>query len=418
MKKIFLLAALSCFTYGAMAQTAEYMVVKKTDGSTVNVKVSDVSQVSFATIVGEPLTPFAENAVSVDNYDLEINPITKQPAMYFNCASKPGSMVEMNNGAWTNVGAAGFTTDIPNNSSSLAFDKTGLPYVYFVNAAKYSQVMKYTNSAWSIVGGAQFGITNTVTATVDGIAFDPDNNPVVGFMASNAAGSIAKRGLSMNYFDGTAWLANQAVAGVTGNDYLVTMFNAAGSLYCGYELQGTGGSYKLYKYTGDFTWTLVCDFLPSGATQPNIIGVEWAVSDDGKKVYLLAGSDAITNSVWFPTVYKYDVDAQKWTQVGDPLPSAGGAANKTMETAARFDMTLDSKGDPMVFYKDYDNNLYPTIVTLNAETRQWNTPVVLEKYALGTKKIMIKSIEAGTQYASYIKTVDSVNKVVVVKLNY
>lgn len=89
-----------------------------------------------------------------------------------------------------------------------------------------------------------------------------------------------------------------------------------------------------------------------------------------------------------------------------------------METAARFDMTLDSKGDPMVFYKDYDNNLYPTIVTLNAETRQWNTPVVLEKYALGTKKIMIKSIEAGTQYASYIKTVDSVNKVVVVKLNY
>lgn len=89
-----------------------------------------------------------------------------------------------------------------------------------------------------------------------------------------------------------------------------------------------------------------------------------------------------------------------------------------MQTASRQALSLDAAGNPMVFYKDYDNNYYPTIVTLNPETRQWNTPIVLESYSLGTKRIMLKSIEPGTQYASYTKTVNGVLQLSVVKLNF
>ena len=196
------------------------------------------------------------------------------------------------------------------------------------------------------------------------------------------------------------------------------MFNAGGALYCGFIQQGAGGSYKLYKYKGEFTWEKVCEYLPTGASQPNIVGAEWAVSSNGNDIYLLAGSDAITNSVWFPTVFRYTVDTQKWTQVGEPLTSAGGANQQTMQTASRFDLALDNVGNPMVFYKDYDNSFYPTIVTLNPESRQWNTPVVLENYSLGTKRLMLKSIEPGTQYATYIKEEGGINKVNAVKLNF
>ncbi len=418
MKKLLLSAVLFCMTYGAMAQT-EYMVVTKTDGSSVNVKVSDVSQVSFATMTGESLGAYTEGTTNVNNYDMEINPVSKTPYIYFNCDSKPGSMVQYNGSTWTSVGTQGFTSVVPYSSASLAFDNNGVPFVYFVNDTKLSQVMKYTSGAWSTVG-APFGVASTVTASTDVLGVDSDGNPIVNFMASATAGSVAKRGWSASYFDGTSWLANQVVAGVTGYNYVVNTFKAAGSVYCGYILQGTGGKYRLYKYnsSNDFTWTLVCEYLPSGATQPNIVGAEWAVSDDGKTVYLLAGSDAITNSVWFPTVYKFDVDTQTWSQVGDPLPSAGGASHATMQTACRFDMAIDSKGDPIVFYKDYDNNNYPTVVTLDGTTRQWNTPVVIEKYALGTEKLSIKSVEAGTQYVAYPKVINSVKKVNVVKLNY
>ena len=416
MKKILLLAVISILSFNLFAQS-EYMVVTKKDGSTIKTKIADVDSVSFAMLVGEQLGAYAENGVSVDSYDMEINPVTKVPTFFIQNTGVAASVVELGSNGWVNLGAKGFTNVASSSTLSLAFNSAGVPYSYFVNANKKSQVMKFTNGAWTSAG-AEFGTANTVTSTLDGIGFHSDNNPVIGFMSSAAIGAVAKRTLTVSYFDGTDWLADQNVAGVSANDYLVTMFNSAGSLYCGFIQQGTGGSYKLYKYKGEFTWELVCDYLPTGATQPNIAGVEWAVSNDGNEVYLLAGSDAITASIWLPTVYRYKVDTKTWTQVGEPLSSAGGANKQTMQSACRFDLALDNAGNPMVFYKDYDNNYYPTIVTLNSETRQWNTPIVLENYSLGTKKITLKSIEPGTQYAVYIKVEGGINKVNAVKLNY
>lgn len=416
MKKIILLAVISCLSYSVFAQS-EYMVVTKKNGSSVNIKVADVDSVSFATLVGEPQGSYTESGISIKNYDMEINPISKLPYVFYYVTGKAGSLASVNNGVWSNVGALGFTPSVPYDASSLSFDENGVPYVFFINAGKYGQVMKYANNAWTNVGN-QFGTTSTITGMVDGIALDQSSNPIVGYMLSSAVGSIAKRTLVVNYFDGDAWMDNLTISGVAATDYLVTVFKAGSTVYCSFIQQGVGGSYKLYKYEGNFTWSKVCDFLPSSATQPNIAGVDWAVSNDGSTVYLLAGSDAITNSVWFPTVYKYNVSTTTWTQVGDPLPSAGGTNNATMQSACRFALNIDSKGNPMVFYKNYDNHYYPTIVTLNADTRQWNTPVVLDKYPLGTGKIMLKSVESGVQYASYIKAVDGINQVALVKLNY
>jgi len=393
------------------------MVVTKKDGSTIKTKIADVDSVSFAMLVGEQLGTYAENGVSVDSYDMEINPVTKVPTFFIQNTGVAASVVELGSNGWTNIGAKGFTNVTSSNTLSLAFNSAGVPYSYFINANKKSQVMKFADGAWTSVG-TEFGTASTVTSTLDGIGFHSDNNPVIGFMSSSAIGAVARRTLTVSYFDGIEWLADQNVAGVTATDYLVTMFNAAGSLYCGFIQQGAGGTYKLYKYNGEFSWEKVCDFLPTGASQPNILVDEWAVSNDGKEIYLLAGSDAITNGVWYPTVFRYTVDTKTWTQVGEPLPSAGAVNNKTMDNSGRYDLTLDGAGNPMVFYKDFDNNYYPTIVTLNPETRQWNTPIVLEKYSLGTKRIMLKSIEPGTQYAVYIKVEGGINKVNAVKLNY
>ena len=416
MKKILLLAAISILSFNLFAQS-EYMVVTKKDGSTIKTKIADVDSVSFAMLVGEQLGAYAENGVSVDSYDMEINPVTKVPTFFIQNSGVAASVVELGSNGWTNLGAKGFTNVASSSTLSLAFDSKGVPYSFFVNTNKKSQVMKFVNGAWANVG-VEFGTVNAVTGTVDGIGVHTDDNPIVGIMSNVAVGAVPKRTLLASYFDGTEWLAEQTVAGVSATDYLVTMFNAAGSLYCGFIQQGAGGSYKLYKYNGEFTWEKVCDFLPTGASQPNILANEWAVTNDGKEIYLLAGSDAITNSIYFPTVFRYTVDTKTWTQVGEPLTSAGGANKQNMQTASRFDLALDNAGNPMVFYKDYDNNFYPTIVTLNSETRQWNTPIVLENYSLGTKRIMLKSIEPGTQYAVYIKVEGGINKVNAVKLNY
>jgi len=416
MKKTLLFAALACMTYGAVAQT-EYMSVTKTDGTSINVKIADLDSVSFITLTGEPLGSYTENGLNIDNYDLEINPITKVPSVFYFCDDQKGSLVNVESSAWTAVGDKGFTESAPYDAASLAFDSIGVPYVFYVDAAKFGRVMKYTENAWDTVG-THFGTTSVITAMVDGLALDADNNPLAGYMLSKAVGAIARRTLVVSYFDGDDWLAEKTISGIAATDYLVSVFKAGSTVYCGFIQQGVGGSYKLYKYDGEFAWTKVCDFLPTGATQPNVAGVEWAVSDDGNTVYLLAGSDAITNSIWFPTVFRYKVDTDKWTQVGDPLPSAGGEANKTMQSSCRFDLVIDSKGDPMVLYKDYDNNSYATVRTLNAESRQWNAPVVIDNYTLSADKIMLKSIEAGVQYAAYIKQVNGVDQVTVVKLNY
>ncbi len=416
MKKIFLLAVISFISFNLIAQT-EYMVVAKKDGSTMKVKVADVDSVAFAMLVGEHLGTYSEDTVAVDSYDMEINPVTKVPTFFIQNDDVAASVVELGNTGWTNIGAKGFTNVASSSTISLAFDSKGVPYTYFINANSKSQVMKYSSGTWIVVGG-EFGTASTVTSTLDGIGVYTDDNPIIGFMSSKAIGATARRTLTVSYFDGVEWLADQNVAGVSANNYLVNMFNAGGALYCGFIQQGAGGSYKLYKYKGEFTWEKVCEYLPTGASQPNIVGAEWAVSSNGNDIYLLAGSDAITNSVWFPTVFRYTVDTQKWTQVGEPLTSAGGANQQTMQTASRFDLALDNAGNPMVFYKDYDNSFYPTIVTLNPESRQWNTPVVLENYSLGTKRLMLKSIEPGTQYATYIKEEGGINKVNAVKLNF
>lgn len=420
MKKIFLLAVISFFTFNLFAQT-EYMVLAKKDGTTVNVKVADVDSVTFATFYGEQLGNYAEDNLAIDSYDMEINPVTKVPTFFLQSSGVPASVLELGATGFTNIGPKGITGVNSTSMLSLTFDANGVPYAYFLNTNKKSEVKKFTDGAWTTVG-AEFGtLTSTGGATVtgshDGIGVHA-NQPIVGFMSSQAIGATARRTLTVSYFDGVEWLADQNVAGVSAYNYLVNVFNANGILYCGFIQQGTGGSYKLYKYNGDFQWEKITEFLPAGASQPNILLNEWVVSKDGKEIYLLMASDAITNGVYFPTVFRYTVETQKWTQVGAPLPSAGGANNQSMQTASRQALSLDAAGNPMVFYKDYDNNYYPTIVTLNPETRQWNTPIVLESYSLGTKRIMLKSIEPGTQYASYTKTINGVLQLSVVKLNF
>lgn len=348
---------------------------------------------------------------------MEINPVTKVPAVFYYCDDQKGSVVNVENSAWTPVGEKAFTESVPYSSSSLAFDANGVPYVFYVDVNKFGRVMKQTETGWDTISST-IGTTGVVTATVDGLALDADNNPLAGYMLSKATTAVAKRTLVVSYFDGDDWLAEKTISGVAANNFLVNVFKAGNTVYCGFVQQGTTGSYKLYKYQGDLVWSLVCDFLPAGATQPNIAGCEWAVSEDGNTVYLMAGSDAINNSVWFPTVFRYKVDTNKWTQMGEPLTSAGGANNATMQSSCRFDMEIDSKGDPIVFYKDYDNNSYATIRTLNADTRQWDAPVVIDNYTLGTGKVMLKSVEAGVQYAAYLKEIGGVDQVTLVKLNY
>lgn len=415
MKKIFILATISFFSFNLFAQT-EYMVVTKKDGTAVNVKVADVDSITFATLYGEQLGTYAEDGVAVDKYDMEINPVTKVPTFFLQSSGVGASVVELGPSGFTTIGSKGITGTTSSNMLSLAFDSNGVPYAYFLNANKKSEVKKFTDGAWTTVG-AEFGTSSTVTASLDGIGLY-QNQPIVGFMASKATANTARRQLTVSYFDGVEWMADQPVAGVSAVNYSVSMINAGGSLYCPFIQQGTGGSYKLYKYNGEFTWEQVYDFLPTGASQPNVLANEWVMTDDGKEIYILIGSDAITNGVYFPTVFRYTVDTKKWTQVGEPIPSAGGPDNKTMQTACRLALSLDGAGNPMVFYKDYDNNDYPTIVTLNPETRQWNNPVVLEKYSLGTKQIMLKSVEPGTQYAAYTKDINGILQLNVVKLNF
>lgn len=419
MKKIFLLALISIFAFNLSAQT-EYMVVAKKDGTTVQVKVADVDSVTFEMLVGEQLGTYTLDAIEVDSYDMEINPVTKVPTFFLQTKSTPASVVELGATGYTTVGNKGFP-GATSSMLSLTFDAAGVPYAYFLNANKKSEVKKLVDGTWTTVG-AEFGTLTatggaTVTGSLDGIGIHA-GQPIVGFMSSQAIGATPRRTLTVSYFDGFEWLADQNVAGVSANNYLVNLFDGAGSLYTGFIQQGAGGSYKLYKYNGEFTWEAITEFLPTGASQPNILANEWVMSNDGKEIYLLIGSDAITNGVYFPTVFRYTVETKTWTQVGEPLPSAGGANNQNMQTASRFALALDGAGNPMVFYKDYDNNDYPTIVTLNPETRQWNTPVVIEKYSLGTKRIMLKSIEPGTQYATYTKLIDGILQLNTVKLNF
>lgn len=416
MKKIFLLIAISIMAFGVNAQT-EYMIVTKKDGTATKVKVNDVDEISFDFLFGEAITDYAEDGTSVKVYDLEINPVSKQPALLLNPEGKASSLIEFDGSAWVNVGPKGFTGDIASGSASLAYASDGTPYAFFKNSTRYSHVFKYSGGAWSSLGN-EFGSDKNITETFTGIALDSDDYPIVSYMYSANGAAVARRTLVVNYFDGDGWIDDQTIPGVSANNYLIDIFNAAGSVYVGFLQQGVDGYYALYKYNGEFSWTEVTRFLPEGAVQGNIIASSWVVSDDGNEVFLLAGVDNITNGVFYPTVFRYRVDTDKWSQIGEPVTSAGGEDGKTMQTASRFDMTLDSKGNPMLFYKDYDNNDYPTVLTLNDGTRQWNDPVVIDNYSISPSRMTIKSIEPGVQYASYVKNIDGVKYLSVVKLEF
>jgi hypothetical protein len=169
-----------------------------------------------------------------------------------------------------------------------------------------------------------------------------------------------------------------------------------GALYLAGTVQGDGGTYFVYKYENN-AWTKVVNALPEGVSQPNIVGLGFGVASDGT-VYLCAGGDEDANGTWTLNVYKAAAGESTWTRVSTAL-------NLTLSSSAKYTMALNNDL-PVVFYKDAETEL-PMIVSLDAETKQWGSPVTLGTDKIAIKNVQLKYDSDGNGYAAFIDGSDN-----------
>lgn len=350
---------------------------------------------------------YNDNGLENDAFAMCISPKDNTPYFFItrvNADEVEAGVVASFNGTAMTAGSE-FTYNSENtlidaSNIDIAADADGKIYAVYYNSAKLSDGSTYdrkyyvytgSGSSWTQVG-SKFGTTGYDSS----IEIDPaTKNPIVAFRSNAAAGAVARRDLDVNYFNGQSWSENNTISDIQGKTiygYQMRVFD--NTLYLSGLVQNAPGSYFVFKYNSG-SWQPVANALPAGMSQTNMMGTSFAVASDGT-VYICCGGDEDSNGTWYITVYKCAPGESAWTRVATPIVDKTGSG---MSTSSKF--LLDLYNDqPVVLYKNLDTGI-PQVVMLNAETKQWDDPVVLGTVEAGSN-FALEFDANGVGYAAFL----------------
>lgn len=334
---------------------------------------------------------------------LRVNPENQKPYLAYvmdadEYADQKAAVVALTDGAWSNIGADGFTVDRA-RYLDFNFDATGKPYVAFADynildadgkQFYASSMMAFEGNSWNYVG--EKGITD-VKINLVSVGFDVNNTPFT-FNINYSAGSTAgRREINTMKYDGS-WISSP-ITGRSGYSRDIAVKTVNGILYVAALNYGDMQSVSVYKYDGT-SWTTIAEKMKESAD--NVVyyyNVSLDVDAKGN-VYVAYAEDNSGDRNYKLRVKKYSKESETWSTLGDVIES---------QNCRKFDVAVSPLGVPVLAFTD--DQKYPIAVAFDAEVNNWGTPVALEAAECGDVKMVMSS--EGVGYACF--TVNEVVKV-------
>lgn len=254
-----------------------------------------------------------------DTIAINLERIQKPYLFYRDSATNgSGSVMTMNGGVWSQVGAHGFTTLGVLYNYSIKLGRGDTPYVLYTNGSSTTMmaVMKYDGNAWVPVGN----ITNAITGR-PALGFDTSGAPYVAY--SNP--SLINRATVIKW-NGTSWAPVSPTTGLSSlaaTGYKMATDSANNRLYLAFYDNGSGATVMMYDGSA---WQPVG---ASGFAPGNIDDL--VISKSGVPyVSIRAGDSArifrYMNGSWLP--YANTVNSKIYTRLAlqhDSIPVVGHA---------------------------------------------------------------------------------------------
>ena len=277
-------------------------------------------------------------------------------------------VLALKDGTWSSLGKV--SEGRVGSYMDMAFNAAGMPtvsYVDYTNKISQQASVKVLNgSTWSFVGGA--------TATTNKVSYHTINylndNKLMLLATYDAKDNVlARRELSVNTFENGTWTNNTTIPGRASDlvAYLQVSETLGDVLYLGVYNAVSPNSISVYKYANNNWTTLLDKWSDEKATAISLRDFDIAVNQQGD-VYV-AFSDNSNDGAEKSRVIKVDAETKQVTPVGNPITAATGSSLK-------FDLALSPLGVPYLFYRNETN--FPTVVSLDKDTQDWTTPLVLE----------------------------------------
>lgn len=343
----------------------------------------------------------ATNTTALKEFVMKINPASNVPYLAYvlsadELADQKAGVFKLDGGELVSVGSQIISEGRVSNIS-MAFNAEGIPYVAFADYTTVEQgdpssttyrasAMSLNGTAWSYVGDK--GVTD-VRITYNNIVLKPDNQPML-FCMNNAAGALARRELNISEFNGTTWTSSIKMPGRAASQYAyhpkaklvndviyLAIYNA------------NNGTFSVYKNVSG-TWTIIADnFLDEGATTANLRDFDMDVDPKGN-IYIAFADDQSGAGIYRPKVKKYNAETETWSTIASAL-------EVDFSDSREFSLAVSPAGIPFLLYRNA--SLYPEVVSLDNETKQWTTPVVLD--AAGSENLYIDFTSNGIGYAAF-----------------
>ena len=360
---------------------------------TANVKYT-VTISPAPAFVWKALPPFA--ADEAKSLSMKVNPKNGNP--YFLYKPKRESndeeganLLTFKDGAWgtssqVSDGRVGLYTDF-------TFNSEGIPYVsytdYTDDLGQKITIKKQSSSSWSLVGGKGF---TSDKFSYNSLSFVNDDKLLLAGTFDGRKGPLARRELSINFFENNAWTLDNTVPARASDltAYLVVTVKKGDAVYVGTYNAVTPNSVSVHKYANN-TWETVIDkWADPAATSISLRDFDIAVDADGN--IFLAISEIVKDVSEKHRVIKYVAATKEVESVGNPIVAATGSY-------ANFDLALSPFGVPFLLYRNENN--FPTVVNIDKDTQDWTTPKVLE--SADANELSIDFAANGVGYLSYVK---------------
>lgn len=336
---------------------------------------------------------------------MKVNPKDGLPYVFFKRRAETadqsrGVVAKYSGGAWAYVGAqSGLSAGEIGTDISLTFNKAGEPLVaypdYTASVSRAASVKHFKGGNWASVGSE--GITD-VRATYIALGIQPQNQHPMLFNTNDAAGGVlARRALNISAFNGSTWEVNKTIDGRDPAKYasLNVTRTVGDSLYLGVFKNGGVQTYSIYKFVNGVWTTIADDVLEPGAGNLNLRDFDMDVDAKGN-IYVVAADDA--SGSFHPRVKKYDAGTKTWSQVGSILAYDFAAGRY-------FSLKVSPLGVPFLMYRDASNQ--PVVVHIDADTKDWTAPRVLEGVETSVD-VSLDFAPDGKAYAAFINPTNQV----------
>ena len=374
----------------------DFIVSEGTNNTKYTINVGDLPAAVWSRV--------ATTSTSLREFVMKVNPSSNIPYLAYVLSSdvsenQRAGVFKLDAGQLVSVGAETFSEGKAANIH-MAFTTEGTPYIAFADytninlttptaTTNRASVMYLNGTAWSYVGAK--GVTD-VKITYNDIVLKPDNQPIL-FCMNDAAGALARRELNISEFNGTAWTTSIKMPGRPASQYAynITARLSNNVIYLA-VYNAESSTFSLYKNSAG-TWTTIADkYLDQGATKANLRDFDMDVDANGN-IYIAYADDQGTTGLYRPKVKKYNAETATWSTIGSIV-------NVDIDDTREFSLALSPAGIPYLLYRNA--SLFPEVIFLDNETKQWTTPVVLDPSK--ANNLYIDFTSNGIGYAAFTNT--------------